>query len=477
LELASRSRKSVLARDFFVTIAAHAARGGLLQVLKLKKFGVAACWVAAVVVVGAVLLVPAAAQATPTFLSPLMMSDAGQDAYQPQVAEDPSGNVLMVWTRSDGSNLRIQARLRAPDGTLGSTATISTSGRDAYDPQVAFDPSGNAIAVWTQFDGSHLQIHAAFRPAGGSFGGDQTISPSGADANAPGIAVDSAGKAIAVWYWFDGTTDRIQAAVRPANGSFGTVQTLSPLGQEAYQPRIAAGPNADANAVAVWNGLEGSALRVWSARRRDVVGFPRPKGASPTNASLVPAFKQCTSANRTHGTPLSYGSCTPPVQTSSVLTIGSPDANGAPAKFTGTASYTAIAGNSSTETDEADVRIQVNLADIRNRPSLTDYTGSVTLLSTLQITDNSNAAETPEPGTGQPITYSARASCTSTNSTSVGSSCDLSTTADSIVPGTVIEGRRSIWELGQIQVKDAGPDGTPGNGDDAVFLRQGVYVP
>jgi hypothetical protein len=441
----------------------------------LKKFGVAARLLA--LALGAVSLVPAAAEATPTFLSATNISDAGQDAYQPQVAEDSSGNVLMVWTRSDGSNLRIQARLRAPDGTLGSTATISTSGRDAYDPQVAFAPDGNAIAVWTQFDGSHTRTHAAFRPAGGSFGGDQTISPIGADANGPGIAIDSTGKAIAIWYWFDGTTDRIQAALRPANGSFGTAQTLSPLGQEAYEPRVAAGPNADANAVAVWTGVDGSNLRVQSARRRDVVGFPRPKGASPTIVSLVPAFKQCTSANRTHGAPLSYGSCAPPQQSSSVLTIGSPDANGTAAKFTGSANYTAIAGNSSTETDEADVRIVLSLADIRNRPSLTDYTGSVTLLSSLQITDSSNAAETPEPGTVQSITYSAQSPCTLTTSGSIGSSCNLNTTADSIVPGTVVEGRRSIWELGQVQVKDAGPDGTPGNGDDAVFLRQGVYVP
>ena len=41
--------------------------------------------------------------------------------------------------------------------------------------------------------------------------------------------------------------------------------------------------------------------------------FPRPKGASPLRASLVPAFNQCTSGNRTHGASLSFPSCASPV--------------------------------------------------------------------------------------------------------------------------------------------------------------------
>ena len=53
------------------------------------------------------------------------------------------------------------------------------------------------------------------------------------------------------------------------------------------------------------------------------------------------------------------------------------------------------------------------------------------------------------------------------------------------MPGTVVEGRRSVWQLGQVEVKDAGPNGTGyascpptcGDGDESVFLRQGVFVP
>jgi hypothetical protein len=431
------------------------------------------------VVLGAALLGPATAHATPTFLSAIPISASGQIGFEPRVVVAPSGTVIAVWTRSDGTNLRIQSSNRTPNGDWQAAQDVSPAGVSASGPEIAVDSSGNALVVWTQSDGTNGRINSAFRPAGGAFAAPVFVSASGADATAPDVSIDNSGNALVVWQRTDGTNLRVQAAIRSpgAGGGYGSITTLSDPGQDAFDPKAAAGPSVDANGVVVWTRSDGSNLRVESARRRDVVGFPRPKGASPFRASLVPAYNPCTTPNRVHGPSLAFGSCNPPVQTSSVLTIGSPDANGVGANFTGSAKYTAIAGNSATETDEADVRIVLSLVDIRNKTTLTDYVGPVTLLSSLQITDNGNAPETPEPGTGQSITYSAQASCTSTVSTSIGSSCNLNTTADSIVPGTVVEGRRSVWEFGQVQVKDAGPDNTPGNGDDTVFLRQGVFVP
>ena len=435
--------------------------------------------------VSVIMLAPAIARATPTWMSALNLSDAGQDGYAPQVAVNSNGDSLVVWNRSDGSNIRIQSKFRAADGTFGPTETISVAGDDSLDPQVAFDSTGNAIAVWSEFTGGKSRIHAAFRPAGGSFGGDQTISPGGQSASKPQISFDASGDAVAAWYRFDGATDRIQAAIRPAGGSFGTAETLSPPGFESFNPRVQAGPNVDANGVAIWTGSDGTNSRVQTARRRDVVGYPRPRGATPLRVSLVPAFNQCTAPNRSHGAPLAFGSCAPPQQTSSVLTVGTPDSNGAGANFTGFVLFNAIAGNPSTEANEADVKIQLGLTDVRNRPALTDYVGRVLMRADLQITDTSNAAETPEPGTVQTFKYSAPVDCVATGSTTVGSNCNLNTTANSLVPGTVIEGRRAIWQLGQVEVLDAGPNGTGyancpptcGDGDETTFLREGIFTP
>ena len=84
----------------------------------------------------------------------------------------------------------------------------------------------------------------------------------------------------------------------PPNGSFGAVETLSVPDVEAYEPNVAAGPNADANAVAVWTGSDGTNLRVQSARRKDYVGYPRPLSASPIRLPLAPAYDRCAARQR-----------------------------------------------------------------------------------------------------------------------------------------------------------------------------------
>jgi hypothetical protein len=456
----------------------------------LTVFRRAVRWQLLISTVAGVLLAPAVVQASPTFLAAINISPAGGDAFEPKVAIAPDGTVISVWTRSDGTNFRIQSANRTPSGAWTTTPqTISDPGVSASGPALAIDSSGNALAVWTQSDGSNLRITAAFKPAGSAFGVPTFVSAAGQDASAPDVSMDSSGDALVGWQRTDGTNLRVQAAIRSpgAGGTFGQISTLSDPGQDGFEPKVAAGPNVDVNGVAVWTRSDGVNLRVQSARRRDVTGFPRPKGASPVRAQFVPAFNNCSvgSANRTHGPPFAVPSCSPPVQSSSVLTIGAPDANGAAANFAGYARYVVIAGNSATEADEADVKLLVSLSDIRNKPALTDYVGKVLVTTDIQITDNSNSPEAPEPGTTQVSKYQFPVDCVSTISTTIGSTCNINTTADAIVPGTVTEGRRAVWQMGQVEVKDAGPNGTGyascpptcGDGDETVFLRQGYFVP
>lgn len=426
-----------------------------------------------------------AALATPVFLSAYNVSDAGNDAFEPQVLVDQSGNTLMAWTRSDGTNTRIQAKFRAADGTFGPTETLSDPGQNASEPQIAFDASGNALAVWSRFDGTSIRIQSAFRSAGGSFGGLQTISAAGQSASRPQVSFDSAGKAVAVWERTDGTNLRVEAAVRPASGAFGAVQVLSEPGQDGFEPQVVAGPNADANAAVVWTRSDGTKLRIQSSRRRDVLGYPRPKGATPLRASLVPAYEPCGAPNRSHGAPLAFPSCNPPVQSSSVLTVGTVDANTFDANSIASVKVDAIVGNPGNTVDDADVKITLSITDVRNRPSGSDYSGRLLGTAPLQLTDRDNADESPETGTVQTFGFQFPVNCVATAAAGIGGACTASTTFDALLPGAVGEGQRSIWELGQFEVKDAGPNGTGyaacpptcGDGDETVFMRQGIFVP
>ena len=98
------------------------------------------------------------------------------------------------------------------DGAWSTAELIETDNAGhASDPQVAFDSSGNAIAVWFQDDGTRYNIWAN-RFNGTSWGTAELIETDNVGtAYQPQVAVDSNGNAIAVWSQNDGTRDNIWA--------------------------------------------------------------------------------------------------------------------------------------------------------------------------------------------------------------------------------------------------------------------------
>jgi hypothetical protein len=195
-------------------------------------------------------------------------------------------------------------------------------------------------------------------------------------------------------------------------------------------------------------------------------GYPRPKGATPTRIPLVPAYRQCASPNRTHGTPLAFGSCAPPVQESSVLTVGTPDANGLSSQSVGSLLLTVLAGDPATPADEADVGLTASITDVRNSGSLTPYSGETQARVVLRITDRSGSG----PATVTDTPFSFTVPC-------AGGTCAVTTSADAVTPGMVQESQRTIWELGQAELRDGGTDGLVSTQPNGVFAREGVFVP
>jgi serine protease AprX len=209
-------------------------------------------------------------------------------------------------------------------------------------------------------------------------------------------------------------------------------------------------------------------------------GYVRPKGATPVRASLVPAYSACSvgSANRTHGPALAHPSCNPPAQVPGELTVGTPDANSQGAGFSGSVGITAIAGDPGTAPDEADVALSVQASDVRRRTSLADYTGELEVRLGVRLTDKLNGTPAADSATVQDLAISVPVSCTATGSATTGADCSVSTTADALAAGTVVESKRALWQLGQVQVFDGGPDDTAATtAGNSLFAVQGVFVP
>ena len=114
----------------------------------------------------------------------------------------------------------------------------------------------------------------------------------------------------------------------------------------------------------------------------------------------------------------------------------------------------------------------------RTTAGLPDYTGELQLRVPLRLTDRLNGGPVGfEQGTLQDRNFDATVPCTGTASTSIGSTCTLVTTADAVVPGVVVEGKRNVWQLGQVQLRDGGSDGVASTEPNSLFAIQGVLVP
>jgi hypothetical protein len=210
---------------------------------------------------------------------------------------------------------------------------------------------------------------------------------------------------------------------------------------------------------------------------------PRPISATPLRVSLVPAYEQCASPNRTHGPPLDSPSCNPPAQTSAFLTVGTPDANGAEANSVGNFKLRV-----SPESDP-NVIFTSTISDVRctsktsscgnaNDADGRDYTGELAGTATLRITDHLNGPSGTEAATVRDIPLPFNLVCTNTADTSIGGVCNINTTCPLVKEcSTVRNGDRTVAGIGQIQVFDGGPDGFVGTDDNTLFMNQGVFIP
>jgi Tol biopolymer transport system component len=222
-----------------------------------------------------------------------------------------------------------------------------------------------------------------------------------------------------------------------------------------------------------YSDTDGSQGDMYDSHIVDTTGYARPKGATPIFAALVPAFQPCTTPNRTHGSPLAFGSCAPPGLQSPNLTVGTGDANGQAVGMVGWVAVNAIPGDPLTPADDADLHFQLSLKDVRRQSDLEDYTGSVKVQTSVRLTDKDGGI----PNTAADFPISFDAPCTATASTSIGSTCAGITTADALAPGSVVESARSIWALGRVEVYDGGSDGDPTTAGNSLFAVQGVFVP
>lgn len=210
-------------------------------------------------------------------LKPTTLSPGGASASSPRIASDGAGNVVAAWREVDGDQSSIRAAFRQKGEAWGEVQQISVPAASTESPELAMDRLGNAVAVWHRSTGRDSVVQAAVRPAGGTWSGPQDLSAAGDVAFNADVALE-AGRVTAVWTVVRERRSLVESSSRTIAGSWEPAETVSSPGENSYAPVVAMDDRG--GAVASWQWSNGGSLVVQAALRTSAGDWSIPEALS-----------------------------------------------------------------------------------------------------------------------------------------------------------------------------------------------------
>jgi hypothetical protein len=197
---------------------------------------------------------------------------------------------LVAVSSAHGAGWRPGVDVSVPQTSSSCGFLCSNPGASGVD--VAVNSQGDVVLSWFRREGSVVQVQAAFRPAGGSFGPAQTIGTTqgcflcflGPNSDA---AIDDAGRAVVVWTTRIGSNNVVAVSTKAAGGNFTTGVPLSDSSQTTSgEPRLAMSRNG--HTIVVWTLTTPNPDVIQFSSRTPGGAFSAATGLSATSNATTP---------------------------------------------------------------------------------------------------------------------------------------------------------------------------------------------
>lgn len=226
------------------------------------------------------------ASAAPTWLGATTLSAAGQHSDALQVAVDPAGAAVAVWTRQDDvGHWRVQTARHPVGGTWSSTSTLSAAGQSAMNPDLAIDSAGSVSIVWERSDGTSPRIQERHSTAGGAWSATVNLTAPAEIVDHASVVIDGHGNTTVAWAAADAGVRRIETRHRPAGAAWSQPSWVSAPGANNADVDLAA--NAAGAVVAVWSRVDNNHWRTQAARRLSGGSWSTPVYLSGANENAL----------------------------------------------------------------------------------------------------------------------------------------------------------------------------------------------
>lgn len=173
--------------------------------------------------------------------------------FRPQIGLDQAGNALILWSQSNGgSNYDVVATHYIAGLGWETANSIESSSGNTSSPQLSVDASGNALAVWKQYNGTDWDIYANLYVAGTGWQEGLLVASDTGSSSLPKVSLNDAGAGMVVWAHHVGSTIyNVVARAYSFDGGWATGQLVQSGNDKSSLPQVAV--DDAGNAMAIWS--------------------------------------------------------------------------------------------------------------------------------------------------------------------------------------------------------------------------------